>query len=134
VYSPERIWIDGSVVYATNPRDNPDAQDYLGLASDKYVDIAPPDVTGPGDLEIHGAIYARRRFTVSYEYLSGTGTLIVFGSLTAGTLSPTEPRYATRVEFDPRFDHTRPPGFPLTNRYEIEQWDGRWQNGETISH
>jgi hypothetical protein len=126
VYSPERIWIDGSVVYATNPRDNPNAQDYLGLASDKYVDIAPPDVTGPGDLEIHGAIYARRRFTVTYEYLSGTGTLIVFGSLTAGTLSATEPRYATRVEFDPRSEHTRPPGFPMTNRYEIEQWNGQW--------
>jgi hypothetical protein len=134
VYSPERIWIDGSLVYANNPRDNPGAQDYLGLASDKYVDIPHPDVTGPGDLEIHAAIYARRRFTVTYEFMPGSGTLIVFGSLTAGTMSPTEPRYATRVEFDPRFDHTRPPGFPMTNRYELEQWDGQWQDGDPIAN
>jgi hypothetical protein len=56
-----------------------------------------------------------------------TATLYIYGSLTAGSLSETEPRYATHIEFDPRFERLRPPGFPLTNKYEVEAWDGRWQ-------
>ncbi len=130
VYSPERIWVDGNVVYVHDARlaqDPDESQDYLGLASDHFIDIARPDVTGPGDLEIDAAIYARRRFTVTEETTPGRGaTLSIFGSLTAGTLSATEPRYATRLEFDSRFEHTRPPGFPMTNRYEVEQWDTQW--------
>ncbi len=128
VYSPERIWVDGDVVYAHNPRLTQNAQDYLGLASDKFIDVARPDVTGPGDLEVDAAVYARRRFTVTAESSPGRpATLIIFGSLTAGTLSATEPRYATRVEFDSRFEHARPPGFPMTNQYEVDQWDAQWQ-------
>ena len=145
VYSPERIWIDGNVTYAHDAHhmqdapDTPEApgarssqdstnqQDYLGLASDQFIDIARPEVTGPGDLEIDAAIYARRHFTVTDETTPGHGaTLNIFGSLTAGALSATEPRYATRLEFDPRFEHTRPPGFPMTDRYEVDEWDAHW--------
>ena len=127
VYSPERVTIEGSLLYAHDPRHEPEAADYLGLASDQFIEVAKPDVTGPGDIEIDAAIYARRRFTVTDEITPGRATLFVFGSLTAGTISATEPRYATRVEFDPRFEHTRPPGFPMTNHYEVEQWDGEWR-------
>ena len=54
----------------------------------------------------------------------------IYGSLTAGSISATEPRYATRTEFDPRFERTRPPGFPETERYEVEGWDGQWRVAE----
>ena len=127
VYSPALITVEGSLFYAHDPRLTPDAADYLGLASDQSIEIARPDVTGPGDLEIDAAIYARRHFTVTEELMPTRATLSIFGSLTAGTISATEPRYATRVEFDPRFEHTRPPGFPMTNHYEVEQWDGEWR-------
>ena len=127
VYSPERITVDGNLFYAHDPRHTPDAADYLGLASDFAIEVARPEVTGPGNLEIDAAIYARRRFTVTEEIIPNSGTLFIFGSLTAGTITATEPRYATRVEFDPRFEHTRPPGFPMTNHYEVEQWDGEWR-------
>jgi hypothetical protein len=126
VYSPALVTVEGNLVYAHDPRRDPGAADYLGLASDQAIEVARPDVTGPGDIEINAAIYARRRFTVTDELTPGRATLSIFGSLTAGTLSATEPRYATRVEFDPRFEHTRPPGFPMTNHYEVEQWDGEW--------
>jgi hypothetical protein len=127
VFSPQRIWIDGSLTYAQNPRLVPDSQDYLGLASDKYVEVAPPSITGPGDLQIDAAIYARRLFNVTAESEPFHDTLIIFGSLSAGTLSATEPRYATRIEFDPRFERKRPPGFPMTNAYEVEEWDAQWK-------
>lgn len=127
VYSPEGIVVEGNLFYAHDPRHMADAPDYLGLASDQFIEVARPEVTGPGDLEIDAAIYARRRFTITAERHPGRATLFIFGSLTAGTISATEPRYATRVAFDPRFEHRRPPGFPMTNHYEVEQWDGEWR-------
>ena len=137
VYSPERIVVAGNLVYAHDPRSSPDADDYLGLISSKDVEIAPPNVTGPGDLEIQAAIYAKRRFSVSdYQAAGGptacpcAATLSIRGSLTAGMLSPTEPRYATHYAFDRRFEQVRPPGFPVTNRYEVETWDGQWREAE----
>jgi hypothetical protein len=127
VYSPQRIVIEGDLIYARDPRAHPDSEDYLGLVSDKNVEIARPGVTGPGDQEIHAAIYARHRFVVSHTNARSDGTMVIYGSVTAGSLSETEPRYATKYEFDPRFESLRPPGFPMTDRYEIEAWDSMWR-------
>jgi hypothetical protein len=126
IYSPTRIMIEGDVTYAHDPRDDPDADDYLGLVSDNTVEIAPPYVTGRGDLVVEAAIFARRRFEVNNIDYPRTARLLIYGSLTAGTLSATEPRYATRIEFDPRLDRARPPGFPTSNRYEVAQWETAW--------
>jgi hypothetical protein len=126
VYSPARIVIADDIVYASDPR-SADSTDYLGLVSDRFVEIAGPRETGPGDLNIHAAVYAKRRFTVTHTYLRKTATMSIYGSLTAGSLSETEPRYATHVEFDPRFEQRRPPGFPQTDRFEIEKWDAQWE-------
>jgi hypothetical protein len=126
VYSPEKIVIEGTLRYADDPRTNADSDDYLGLVADKYVEIARPYVTGRGDLHIDGAIFARRRFNVTNIDFGRTALLSIYGSLTSGTISATEPRYATKIEFDPRFDRLRPPGFPATNRYEIAQPADTW--------
>ena len=64
VYSPDRVAIEGSLVYADDPEVHPSSDDYLGIVSDKFVEIAPPDQTGPGDLTIQAAIFAKRRFVV----------------------------------------------------------------------
>ena len=127
VYSPDLIVVEGHLVYAHDPRADTNGNDYLGLVSDNYIEVARRSVTGPGDLEIDAAIYAKRRFVVTDEHAPGNATLFIYGSLTAGTLSATEPRYATKVTFDPRFEDARPPGFPVTDRYEVEGWDGMWK-------
>lgn len=126
VYSPHRIVIEGSLTYAHDPREVRNAPDFLGLVSDRYVEIAPPGVTGGGDLEIDAAIFAGRRFTVTSIDHPRSATLRIYGSLAAGTLSATEPRYATKIDYDDRFERRRPPGFPSTNRYEVADWDGQW--------
>ncbi|MGQ0429810.1 MAG: hypothetical protein ACT4UQ_07760 [Gammaproteobacteria bacterium] len=126
IYSPLRIVIEGSLTYANDPHDSPDSGDYLGLVSNKYVEVAPPGVTGSGDLEIDAAIFAGRRFVVTNIDHRREATLRIFGSLAAGSLTATEPRYATKIEYDRRFEHRRPPGFPSTNRYEVINWDGQW--------
>jgi hypothetical protein len=131
LYSPERIVVEGDLVYAQDPARVSDSDDYLGLVSDKYVEIASPDVTGSGDLTIDAAIYAKRAFTVRSYGAKRSGRMDIYGSVTAGSLSATEPRYTTRIRFDPRLEKLRPPAFPMTDRYEIESWDGLWRVGST---
>ena len=126
VYSPERIVIEDDLIYEQNPEEVPDADDYLGLVSDKYVDIASPDFTGPGDLLINAAIYAKRRFAVQGYRIRENALLHLYGSLSVGSLSATEPRYFTRIRFDQRLEKLRPPGFPMTDRYEVDSWDATW--------
>lgn len=126
VYSPTKIVIEDDLTYANDPRRDPSSRDYLGLVSDRYVEIASPGTTGPGDLTIHAAVFAGRRFVVRDIDHPRSATLKVFGSLSAGSLSASEPRYATEIEYDSRFEERRPPGFPMTTRYEAEQWSGQW--------
>ena len=42
-------------------------------------------------------------------------------------MSASEPRYATKIEFDSRLDRVRPPGFPTANRYELASWEAEWR-------
>ena len=126
VYTPATVVIDGALRYALDPRTAAHSGDYLGLVADETVVIAPPNVTGPGDLDIDASIYARRRFVVRNYGKKEHATLAIYGSLTAGSLSATEPRYRTRIEFDRRLESERPPGFPLTDRYEVESWGAEW--------
>ena len=55
VYSPHRIVVEGSLTYAHDPRNDPDSGDYLGLVCDREIEVAPHDVTGPGDVVIDAA-------------------------------------------------------------------------------
>jgi hypothetical protein len=126
VYSPKRVVIEGSITYADDPRDDASSEDYLGIVSDRVVEVAPPGVTGGGDLEIDAAIFAGHRFVVTSIDHPRTATLRIYGSVACGTISATEPRYATKIDYDPRFERQRPPGFPSTNRYEVADWDGKW--------
>jgi outer membrane biosynthesis protein TonB len=130
VYTPDRIVVTGDLRYATDPS-APQADDYLGLVAERTVEIAEPEITGPGDLEIFASIYARQRFVVRDYTSRRSGTLIVHGSLTAGTLSASEPRFATRVEFDDRLTTMRAPGFPLSDRYELDSASGEWRVVDT---
>ncbi|HET7203600.1 MAG TPA: hypothetical protein VFI92_09555 [Steroidobacteraceae bacterium] len=126
VYSPDRIVIEGSVTYAEDPRDVPASRDYLGLVCDRDIVVAPPYVTGPGDLDIHAALFAKRRFVVTQIEHRRPATLRILGSVAAGSVTASEPRYATKVVYDTRFEATRPPGFPSTNRFAADEWDQRW--------
>lgn len=129
IYSPKEIVIEGDLRYAADPKSAAGSDDYLGLVSDGSVEIAGPDVTGPGDLSVYAAIYAKRRFAVRRYSRGDRATLFVYGSITAGSLTATEPRFRTKIEFDRRLEHARPPSFPMTDRYELAAWDGVWRAG-----
>jgi hypothetical protein len=127
VYSQKSIIITGDLRYAHDPRDA-GADDYLGLVAEGTIEIAKPEVTGPGDLEVQASLYARNRFVVREFRSKRSGTLKLYGSLAAGSLTATEPRFATKIEYDARLETIRAPGFPLSDRYELESWNGQWRS------
>jgi hypothetical protein len=126
VYTPGRIVITHDLRYAHDPRE-PGAGDYLGLVAERSVEIGEPEVTGLGDLEVYASIYARGQFAVRSYRSRRAGKLVIYGSLAAGSLTATEPRYATSVHFDPRLATMRAPGFPLSDRYELESSNDEWR-------
>ena len=133
VYSPSDIEIEDDIVYLKDPRQTLVSRDYLALISGRDIRIAAGNVTGPGDLTVHAAVFARRRFFTEEVQHSRPATMFIYGSLTAGTILETEPRYATKLDYDKRFEYLRPASFPMTRRYEVDSWDQDWkevQGGE----
>lgn len=133
VYSPKRIVIEGNVTYEKYAS-LADGGDFLGLISGANVMVAGRNVIGPGDLEIHASIYARSRFGIKEIRGKRSGTLSILGSLSVGTLTATEPRYATKISFDQRLQDVRPPSFPVTDRYELLAQERQWQVEESPFH
>ncbi len=126
VYSPDDIEIENDVVYSKDPRDVVISRDFLALIAGRDIRIATGQVTGGGDLNVHAALFARRTFRIESTDRNRAGTLHILGSLTAGTILETEPRYATKMDFDKRFEYLRPASFPMTRRYEVDSWDEGW--------
>jgi hypothetical protein len=127
VYSPGDIEIEDDVVYLKDPRQTLVSHDYLALIAGRDIRIAATEVTGPGDLTVHAAVFARRRFYTEATDHAKPATMFIYGSLTAGTILETEPRYATKLDYDKRFEYLRPASFPMTRRYEVDSWDQDWK-------
>jgi hypothetical protein len=127
VYSPTDIEIEDDIVYLKDPRDTVISRDFLALISGRDIRVARTQITGTGDLNIHAALYARRKFCIESADRGKIGRLNILGSLTAGTILETEPRYATKLDYDKRFEYLRPASFPMTRRYEVDSWDQGWE-------
>jgi len=130
VYSPSDIEIENDLVYAKDPRDTVISRDFLALISGRDIKVATAQITGVGDLHVHAALFARHRFMIESVKNGRPGTLFILGSLTAGTILETEPRYATKMDYDKRFEYLRPASFPMTRRYEVDSWDADWKEVE----
>jgi hypothetical protein len=131
VYSTSDIEIEDDLVYLKDPRQTVISRDFLALISGRDIKIAGPEVTGPGDLTVHAALFARRRFFTESVERARPATMFIYGSLTAGSLTETEPRYATKLDYDKRFEYLRPASFPMTRRYEVDSWDQDWKQVES---
>ena len=131
VYSPTDIEIEGDITYSRDPRDTLISRDFLALISGRDIRVAGTEITGTGDLHIHAALFARRIFRIESVDRGKVGRLMILGSLTAGTILETEPRYATKLDYDKRFEYLRPASFPMTRRYEVDSWDQDWEEVES---
>ncbi len=132
VYSPNDIEIEGDITYSKDPRETLLSRDFLALIAGRDIRVARTQITGTGDLHIHAALFARRRFCIESTQRGKVGVLKILGSVTAGTLTETEPRYATKLDFDKRFEYLRPASFPMTRRYEVDSWDQDWEEVEGL--
>ena len=130
VYSPTDIEIEGDIIYSKDPRDTLISRDFLALISGRDIRVAGTEITGTGDLNIHAALFARRIFRIESVDRGKVGRLMILGSLTAGSILETEPRYATNLDYDKRFEYLRPASFPMTRRYEVDSWDQDWEEVE----
>jgi hypothetical protein len=131
VYSHTDIEIEDDIIYLKDPRDTVISRDFLALISGRDIRVARTQITGTGDLNIHAALFARRKFCIESADRGKIGRLNILGSLTAGTITETEPRYATKLDYDKRFEYLRPAAFPMTRRYEVDSWDQDWQEVES---
>jgi hypothetical protein len=127
VYAPSDIEIEDDLVYLKDPRQTVISRDFLALIAGRDIKVSATEVTGPGDLTVHAALFARRRFNVEGIDHGKPATMFIYGSLTAGSISATEPRYATKIDYDKRFEYLRPANFPMTRRYEVDSWDQDWK-------
>jgi hypothetical protein len=105
VYSPERIVIEASLEYLSI-KSIDQGGDFLGLISGRSVVVSNRNVVREGDLSIQAAIYAKNRFQVKQIGSRQAGTLNIYGSLSVGTITATEPRYATNIVFDTRLENS----------------------------
>lgn len=124
VYSPDKIVIENDLSYAQQNLSKSD--DVIGVISDGNIEIAEPSITGSGDLLIQASLYAKRSFKVREYRNQNHGVLNILGSVSAGSVGATQPRYSTRIQFDQRFEDLKPPGFPVTNNYDVVATDGVW--------
>ena len=114
VYSPTDIEIEDDLVYVKDPRDTVISRDFLALISGRDIKRrAARRSPAPATCNIHAALFARRALL----HRVGRSTArparsYILGSLTAGTILETEPRYATKLDYDKRFEYLRPASFP----------------------
>jgi hypothetical protein len=125
VLSDQDIFIEEDIVYANDPRVNPNSDDFLGLIASHRIEI--PD-NGTMNLEIHAAMVANEQFRVeNYDLGLARGTLTILGSLvveqdgpsgtyTSGTLVTGFDRIHI---YDSRLRDKTPPYFPRLDRVEM---------------
>lgn len=127
VVSDDDIYIENDIIYASDPRTNPNSDDFLGLIADKKI-IIPDDPAITPDIEIHAAMLALETFEVKdYDKGAPRGTLTLLGSLILkrdkqpGTVSGSILQTGfDRVQvYDARLIDKTPPFFPRLERKEI---------------
>lgn len=127
------VFLDGDIVYETDPRINPASTDLLGIIAQKQVLItdAPPNYT---DINIHASIlaqgegfgaenFAGRPVSGNLNLLGGIqqNTRKAVGTFNSGTglyLSG----FAKNYRYDDRLKFASPPFYPGTGGFQIVSW------------
>lgn len=127
VISDRDILIEDNIVYAEDPRSNPNSDDYLGLIAAHRVTVRD-NVPNSNDVEIHAAIIARHDELMVENYDTGPprGTLTILGSIVQNNAFPygtyheggLETGYEGNHIYDARLMDKTPPFFPRLDRVE----------------
>lgn len=131
VVAQRNVYVLDDVVYASDPREDPDSDDILGIIAGRNV-IVKDNAPNRDDCIIHGSIMAlNTSFTVqNYDRGEPRGTLHVFGGIVQKRRGPVgtffwgqiRTGYQKDYQYDERFLTSAPPFFPRANFYEVCSW------------
>jgi len=125
------IIIPNNIVYADDPRINPNSDDVLGIIAERDVVISQ---NAPTDLEIDSSIMALDTSFMLQNWWTGLkGTLTVYGGIIqdergpVGTFNGATGQkisgYSKNYSYDPRLLNTPPPFMPTTGDYITLSWE-----------
>jgi hypothetical protein len=127
------IYLDGDVLYQSDPRSIPSSTDMLGLVADNDV-VVTDNAANSNNCVIMGSIFSRTDGLTAQNYNSGSprGTLTMLGGITqfqrgaVGTFNTGTGAIVTGYRkdyiYDTRLLTTSPPGYPLQGTFAIISW------------
>jgi len=126
------IYLDGDLVYKTNPVTNPSSTDILGIVAQKNIWLTDNAANNSGGIKLNGSYYAQTGSFGAENYstrpIAGvidlTGGIIQATRGAVGTLSGTTINHGFNksYKYDTRMMFSSPPNFPNTGSYEIISW------------
>lgn len=125
------LYFDDDIVYETDPRDNPNSSDLLGLVV-KNEALITDNAANRNDINIHASVYVEDGGFGAENYdsrpVSGNinllGGIIQAERLAVGTFNSwgTASGFNKKYRYDDRLLRVSPPFFPGTGLYEIVSW------------
>lgn len=134
LHSAEEIEIMGDLTYSSNPQNNSNSSDLLGIVSEGnvVVDNEAHEDSGSQDLEIHASIMTLDKSFEVEDYSSGSprGTLTLVGGLQqqergpVGTFSggSVQSGFNKSYSYDDRLAQTFPPFYPRVSTFSQVYW------------
>lgn len=126
-----KVYFDSSVVYNTNPMNNPASTDILGICADDSL-VITNNSNNANDIALQAALFSRTKGLGAEQYNNGVlrGRINLLGGISqnqraaVGTLSGgvLNSGYSKSYRYDDRLMNQNPPYFPTTGSYEILSW------------
>ena len=129
------IYLDGDIVYNTNPVSNPNSTDLLGIVAQNNV-LITDNLANTTNIKIQASIYAETGGFGAENYAKRpvSGTIDLRGGITqnkrlpVGTFKSSGKNniivsgFQKNYRYDDRLMLASPPGFPNTGQFEIVSW------------
>lgn len=126
-----KVYIDDDIVYNTDPRQNPNSNDLLGIVAQNDV-IITENPANNNDVNIHASIYSQEGGfgAENYSTRPASGSINLLGGIiqstrrAVGTFSGSVINHGfnKKYKYDDRLMVASPPSFPGTGSFEIVSW------------
>lgn len=125
------IYLDGDIVYNTDPTSNSASTDLLGIVAQNKV-LVTDNSQNNNSIKIQAAIYAEKGGfgAENYDQRPPSGSIYLYGGITQNTRLPVGTFKGKNIlsgfnknyKYDDRLMVSSPPGYPLTGSFEIVSW------------
>lgn len=127
------IYLDGDLVYKTNPVTTPSSTDILGVVAQKNIWVTNNKENNTSGINLNGSFYSQSgSFTAqNYDTRGYAGYINLVGGIIQsvrgavgqlGSSNTVEDGFNKNYRYDTRFMFKTPPNYPNTGSYEILSW------------